>query len=240
MKKIIITLIVTVGVFCTSTAQEFIKKAKFGVIGGINISNHSGTIADYPSVIVNKLGISSRVSDFKDDSRTSFQIGVLATLPITERFYVQPELLFQSQGSSGVIVLQGNTGVNVDVFKSKFNLNYIKLPIMAKFFVLKDVLALEAGPTISFNISSKLIEEPTKEILAINPNLSTETTNFKEYVNGFEFGLGAGASVNLPLGLFAQARYELGFSKVLDATKIGATQNNLKNGTIKLSVGFLF
>lgn len=155
---------------------------KIGVKAGPNFSNFSGGIS----------GI-----DYK--SRTSFHAGLVAEINLLENFSVQPELLYSSQGAK------------VDGI-GDFNLDYISVPVMGKFYLLSDKLSLEAGPQFSFLV-----------------NDSQEAYNNQE----FDFGVAGGLGLNLTKSIFIQARYVVGLT---DASKYA----EVKNSTFQLSAGFLF
>lgn len=70
------------------------------------------------------------------DNLTSFHVGALVELNLIQNFSVQPELLYSSQGT--------------DYKNEDYKLDYVSLPVLAKFYVITDKLSLEAGPQFSF------------------------------------------------------------------------------------------
>jgi len=110
-------------------AQEYVM---FGVKGGINSSTFSG----------------DGFGDFDNpDSRTSFNLGLLAEIPVSDKFSVQPEVLYSGQGYD--IVSRDNAN---DV---EYQLDYINVPVLAKYYLV-DGLSLEAGPQIGFLVNSEI------------------------------------------------------------------------------------
>lgn len=97
MKKIYATIVI-LSIVLTVKAQDI----KVGAKAGINIASVNGEIES-------------------TGSRIAFHIGAMAEIPIDGEFYLQPELLFSSQGYK----VDNGTGT----------LNYINLPIIAKYFV---------------------------------------------------------------------------------------------------------
>ncbi|WP_318640976.1 porin family protein [Flavobacterium ardleyense] len=155
---------------------------KIGIKAGPNFSNFSGGI-----------------SDINYKSRTSLHAGLVAELKLLENFSIQPELLYSSQGAK------------VDGL-GDFNLDYVALPIMGKFYLMTDKLSLEAGPQFSF-----LINDPQKA-----------------YDNqDFDFAVAGGLGLNLTKSIFVSARYVVGLSEVSKYAEV-------KNSTFQLSAGFLF
>ena len=87
---------------------------KFGVKAGYLSSNFTG--------------------DFDGgDARSSFYIGGLVDFAVSEKFHVQPELLYSMEGNG----------------EDEGNLDFINIPIMAKYYVSKG-FNLQAGPQIAF------------------------------------------------------------------------------------------
>ncbi|HSD08161.1 porin family protein, partial [Flavobacterium sp.] len=140
MKKILLLAVVTALGFTNVNAQEI----KFGAKAGFNLASISGD---------NTKGT---------DAVTSFNFGVLAEIPISEKFSFQPELMYSGQGYS----FNDNTVA----------LNYLNVPLMAKYYVAKG-LSIEAGPQIGFLLSAK--------------NESTNVKDsFNTFDFGLNFGLG--------------------------------------------------
>lgn len=140
MKKILLLAVVTALGFTNVNAQEI----KFGAKAGFNLASISGD------------------NTKETDAVTSFNFGVLAEIPISEKFSFQPELMYSGQGYS----FNDNTVA----------LNYLNVPLMAKYYVAKG-LSVEAGPQIGFLLSAK--------------NESTDVKDsFNTFDFGLNFGLG--------------------------------------------------
>ena len=158
------------------------QSIKLGVKAGPNFSNFNGGI-----------------SEIDYSSRTSFHAGVLLEVKVFENFSVQPELLYSSQGAKV-------EGIN------DFNLDYISVPVMAKFYILTDRLSLEAGPQFSF-----LVNDPQK------------TYDNQE----FDFAVAGGLGLKLTNNIFVSARYNVGLTEVSKYAEV-------KNSTFQISAGLLF
>jgi hypothetical protein len=122
MKKIILSIL-AVAAFGTANAQDI----KFGVKAGANFSNFTG--------------------DFDGgDGRTGFYVGGLADFTISEKFHVQPELLYSMEGAKDA------------------EMDFLRIPIMAKYYVM-DGLNLQAGPVLGFKIGAEeFVDEATKSL----------------------------------------------------------------------------
>ena len=131
MKKVIFSAIAVMA-FGFANAQD----VKYGIKGGLNISNFTGDTEGF---------------DFK--SKAGFNVGGFVEIKLSEKFSIQPELLYSSQGAK-----LENIGDYVDdVFYTgdiKFNFSYINVPVMFKYYVAEK-FSIEAGPQIGFLVSAK-------------------------------------------------------------------------------------
>ena len=130
---------------------------------------------------------------------TSFHVGALAELNLLQNFSVQPELLYSSQGT--------------DYMNEDYKLDYVSVPVLAKFYVITDKLSLEAGPQFSFLINEDV------------PNTFRTKT--------FDFAAVGGLGYNLTQNIFVQARYAVGLT---DASRDATVTNKV----IQLSAGLRF
>lgn len=167
MKKLILCAAIAAFGLSNVNAQE----VKFGAKAGVNFASLSGDDAD---------GL---------DGRTSFHIGGVVNIGISEKFAVQPELVYSSQGFTF-----SESGVDVTG-----KLDYINLPVLADFTVANG-FSIQAGPQVGFNITDKVEAEGESE------SLDAES---------IDFGAAFGAQYKMETGLFFQARYSLGFSEVI-------------------------
>ena len=180
-------------IFATSgVAFAQTPDVKIGAKAGLNFS----TVSDYPG----------------SKSKTGFHVGAVAEIFINEKFAVQPEVLYSTQGVKGP-------------YSFKASYDYINVPIMAKYYVM-DGLSVQAGPQVGFLVKA---EEEENE-MGIK-----ETYDIKDLTKKVEFGLNFGVGYELPMGVFADLRYNLGLSK-LDKDGEGSA----KNRVFQLSVGYKF
>ncbi|SDG86813.1 porin family protein [Winogradskyella thalassocola] len=168
MKKIyIVVVLATLGLMQKTNAQD----VQFGAKAGLNISNFSGGDADRNSLI-------------------GFHVGFISEIPLSEKFSLQPELLYSRQGSEAQ-----------DVVKVK--VDYLAIPIMAKYYLAKD-FSLEVGPQFSFLVNDK------GEY--IDSDLPDEDTD----ASSIDIGANVGLGYNLNSNMFVQARYNFGISTVAE------------------------
>ncbi len=198
MKQIcIITVIALLSIFSVNA-----QNVQFGAKVGVNFASINGDDTD------------------ELDMRTSFHVGVFSELSYSEKFSLQPELIYSSQGAK-----MSDEGFDVSI-----KLSYINLPIIAKYY-LTEGLSLEAGPQFGLLLSAKVESEFDGE---------SEEEDIKDELNNFDFGINFGAGYKLENGLSFTARYNYGFSNLADSDSEDLYDTNINNGVIQLSVGFNF
>lgn len=166
MKKVFLVCIFALGTTVSLQAQS----VKIGVKAGVNFANQTGD-ARFDGVTFDKEGI------------TSYHAGLVAEIKLLDRFAIQPEILYSTQGA--------NYKNAVGEFKNE--LGYISLPVMAKIF-LTDSFSIEAGPQASFLLSEK------------------NDFDVKD-AKTFEFGVNAGLGYQITDNLFVEGRYGLGLTE---------------------------
>lgn len=150
MKRIFL-LLAFAGTFAAANAQT-----KIGLKGGLNVADWGGKDAD------------------NVDARIGFHIGGFANFGLGNKFSIQPELLYSTQGGK---VEQAGSDV-------KIRFNYINIPVMLKYELIEGLNA-ELGPQLGFAVSQK---SKTGDV----------TVDRKKDYKGFDFGLGLGASYDIP------------------------------------------
>lgn len=177
MKKVLLSAVAILA-FGFANAQDDAKKGssdmKFGVKAGYSSTNFTG--------------------DADTDPRGGFYIGGLVDFTVSEKFHVQPELMYSTEGASD------DAGID-----------YLRLPIMAKYYVMEG-LSLQAGPEIAFKIAAQedLLDEATKSLdfglgfgagyelsngLMFDARYNLGLANISD-VDGFDFG-NAGLQIGL-------------------------------------------
>lgn len=247
MKKITLTLIGLIAYSTSISAQE----VKFGTKAGLNFAKISGMFYD---------------AEFSDDNLrfnkgiTTFHMGMFAEIKFTEKFALQPELLYSMQGGKyevfqrGIDVIMGMPLEYSIEGKLNWNLHYINVPIMAKYYARPNI-AFEVGPYIGFNVKSELKTEYDSSFTfqgETTRESANENEDFKKGTKSIDFGLGIGANYNLSNGLFAGIRYNISLSNIgNDFTEVDIDEDgqnyvthvksdNIKNGVIQVSVGYKF
>ena len=185
MKKVLVLAVVMVTGFAMQA-----QGIHFGIKAGTNFSNFNG--------------------DLDTDGITSFHTGAVLELNVVPTFSVQAEGLFSSQGAT--VKDEANVGENIVSVSRDINLDYISVPVMAKYYILPSKLSLMAGPQFSF-----LVDE------------AEEALDSKS----FDMAAAGGVELKLIAGLFVQARYTIGLTDVYEDI-------DSKNAVFQLSVGYFF
>jgi opacity protein-like surface antigen len=209
MKKVILSAIAVLA-FGLTNAQE----TKFGAKLGLNVATLSSKDSD---------GIKSKIG---------LNIGGFAEIKISETFAFQPELLFSMQGAKSSTSNSGSGFSSTS--ESTGSLNYINIPLMAKYFVIPK-LSIEAGPQIGFLLSAKT-EFTSSTTFGGTTQTSSDSKDTKEFYKTVDFGLNFGASYDITENIFAGVRYNLGLSDIIKDN----TGNSVKNSVFSLNAGYKF
>jgi len=175
MKKVLLVAAMAVFGFTTATAQD----VEFGAKLGLNFASVTG----------------DKTSDL--GPVTSFNYGLMAEVPLSEKFSFQSEVLYSGQGFA------------FDSDESSLvQLDYLTIPLMGKYYLTKG-LSLEAGPQIGFLVSAK-----------------QDDVNLKDNYKGLDLGVNLGLGYKFDNGLNFSARYNLGLSDVNDVDSVSDKYKN--------------
>lgn len=207
MKKVILSAIAVMA-FGMASAQD----VKFGLKGGLNVSNFSGDTEGL---------------DFK--SRFGFNAGGFVEIKFSEKFALQPEILYSTQGAkvdNFNLEVDDIGTVNAD---ASFNFAYINVPVMFKYFAAEK-FSLEAGPQIGFLVSA--------EIKTKVDGYGSSKVDIKDNFESIDFGLNLGAGYDFTENLSVGARYNIGLANIAKTEE--GDDSKVHNGVFSLSVGYKF
>jgi opacity protein-like surface antigen len=192
MKKIILSAIAVMA-FGFVNAQQ----TRFGVKGGLNLSTVVGGDVENTKSLV------------------GFHVGGFAEIKIVEKFAIQPEILFSTQGTKA----EAAFGNDVD-----FKLNYLNIPVLAKYYIV-DKFSVEAGPQIGVLLSAKAEDE-----------------DIKDFTRSVDFGFNVGAGYHFTDNLSINLRYTIGLSPLSDEDVDNADDyyDSAKNSNLALSLAYKF
>lgn len=147
----------------------------------------------------------SDMSGNKTQSRLGYQFGGVGEFGFSEKFSIQTEVLFYSRGTK------------MDATNSKIKMNYIGIPLLAKYafkaFGLTKIYAMAGTFT---DIRTKGVE--VYESVGANPGSTIDLpSGFKKIDWGFS--LAAGAEYPMKAGILTfDFRYSLGMSDLTDSS----------------------
>jgi Outer membrane protein beta-barrel domain len=237
--------------FSSSFAQNF----TLGVRGGISIPNlSSGGSSENPL----NTGYSSRLGpDF----------GIFGELTISHGFSLQPMIEYSSQGGKkdglqafpipdayAAYFPPGMAPTYLYAnFKSEAKLNYLMIPVLAKFgWNLKPLspfrIYIDAGPFVGFLLSAKQVTSGSSNIYADSggqQSLTQDAQSFdatediKDQLNTTNFGAEGNVGINYLFGksnLFLEGGFNYGFLNIQKGTANG--KNNTGAATVSLGYAY--
>jgi hypothetical protein len=177
MKKVYLTSLVIAVAFSAAFSQG----VSGGIRAGMNVANLSSSVGSVPQ------GVSVTTAD--TNTKVGFQFGAYLKIMTSEKFGIQPELIYSQMGASAPT---GQTG--------SLNLNYLSIPVLLRFNVTKN-FSLQAGPQLGV-------------LLAASQSNGSTTIDTKDATNATD--LGGAFGFGLDFGKFnVGARYYLGFSNLI-------------------------
>lgn len=177
MRKYLLFVAFSVFAFSASQSQEL----RFGAKLGLNVAFLGGDTGGLESL----------------GSREAFHIGGLIEIPLSEKFSIQPEVLYSQEGADWV------WGVG----DGESKLDYIRIPVLAKYYFIKG-LSAELGPSFGFLMSAE-----------------SRNIDIKEELNSFDTGLAFGASYRLDMGVFFSMRFTKGLMDISKNSVISNQSN---------------
>jgi hypothetical protein len=196
MKK---TLILIFSIVALSSAKS---QVQFGVKAGMNLAN---------------LMVSPSDPETSYGSLTSFNGGLLASLPIADALTVQPEINYSGQGSK--VSGGGSSGT--------INYDYINVPVLIKYNHSSGLFA-ETGPQAGFLISAKA-------------KVDGQSIDIKDGVESFDFSWAFGLGYKIPdVNLGIDIRYNLGITNTDKPISGSNSDFKVKNSVFQFGIFYLF
>ena len=247
--KLLAAFILTASI---ASAQDI----KFGVKAGLNLSKNS-TSGTNPFVT-------------STDIKPGFIIGGVIAFDINEKFTIQPEILFVTEGGkqSYVGIISDTSRPTTYDYSQNISLNSLVIPIMVKYNISKSI-SIDAGPQIGYILSAKskldINTANGGKIYGDNDLSSSSSVLFSDFSNNkvtlthdyqlskLNFGFNLGGTYNLDNGLFIQARFNLGLTSFVKNANLlaGVDEDSvviepklkgseLKNSNFQLTLGYNF
>jgi hypothetical protein len=161
--------------------------------------------------------------------KPGFDGGIFVKVPVTKGFSIQPELLYSLQGNKNTY----NDFINGGSGEYRFNLGYLKLPLLA---------VVNLAPNFNIHVggyAAYLINASVKNVNGNGTIVGTTDISTGDF-NRWDFGLVGGAAFdigNVTIG----ARYYYGLSDIGKSGNLaGDLTRNQKNAVASFYIGFGF
>jgi len=214
MKKLILGIAVlsTTLAFAQTTptpSSSMSSGPRFGIKAGMNVSS-----------LTDDAGLEDQ------GSKIGFNAGVFANIPVAESFSIQPEVIYTQYGDKYDQVVLGNR------YSRARHLDYVAVPVMFQYNFVPNFY-LEAGPEFGFMVSAK-----NKFKNETNNNTISETGDYKDSLNTFNFGIGIGAGYYFTDNIGITARYIAGVTDIYK-DRVG-DPDAVRNNTFQVGLAFKF
>lgn len=219
MKKNLIYLSLVL-LFFANTANAQQSNTSFGIQAGTNYSKYT------PRFPVPNL------EDIRFTGKIGFYLGGFVNIEISEKFRIQPSLIFASQGSKfkneNLRISNNNSNTTFANYESNIIESTIVVPIVVQNYLGKSFY-IEAGPQMGyiFSLKDRIIVNTVPGSNNVGSFGGLSETNYDKFDLGLVVGVGYRISENFGLN----SRYFFG---VLDRN------NNLKSSVLNIGIEYNF
>lgn len=213
MKK---SMLVLCTLFLCATVAAQTDKVKIGVKAGLNISS-----------------LTSDENELDSSDKTGFTAGIMAEIPLTKNFSIQPEVLYSQQGMK---FSYSDVDVQNSHYKSTIGLNYLNIPVMLKYYVVKG-LSVQAGPQVG--ILLKANNKYQDNFLGYENH---ETFNLSDYANGIDTAVNFGLGYQFKNKFYTDLRYTISYSDIFKDASANTyiINSDMKNRVFQITIGYFF
>ncbi|GAA0894004.1 porin family protein [Fulvivirga kasyanovii] len=182
----------------------------------------------------NRSNLLSGDEDVDVDAKMGFHFGGYIDLSLSEKFSIQPELVYSTQGAKSEY---SETVEDVGfVFsyssESKVKLDYLNIPVLFK-FKPAEIFYIGGGPQLGILLSAKHEYSTTFVGSGVSESESGQE-DVKDELNAIDLSLAIGAGIELENGLNFGIRYNYGISDVADEND----GDPIRNSVLQASVGY--
>lgn len=178
----------------------------------------------------------------KKKMTVGYIIGAEAEYMFSDKFSAAAGLNYTAQGCAWEDYEYWDGPIKVKVKDQSDILGYIKIPMVANYYVYKG-LAVKAGIQFGFMVSSKFYAQGEAKIDVFDDGVMRDvdlygTVDMKDLYSKFDFSIPIGVSYQFKVPITIDARYQIGLTKLNKETIPGV--NNSKNSVFTLTVGYKF
>ena len=237
MKKIFIIAAMAVAGMTTANAQEFKVGAKAGFLMS-NVSVDSSSDIEAGELATSKLNTAFR---------PGFHFGAFIEYGFNEKIWVEAGVDYAFQGANlksiEGTVINVSDGSLITSEKANIKNGWLKtqqfnIPLWVKYDIsgFRPKVGVNLGFLSKAKTNLEIEGALPEENIIINKSLTPDKK--------FDFGLGFGAEYNLPMGLFFDATFNLGLTKLSNKEKNDdgtySEGGKFKNRVIQIGVGYKF
>ncbi len=168
------------------------------------------------------------------NSATGFGVAVPLEIKLSDRFSVQPEVMYIQKGS-GLTLTIGNVTAT-----AKTLISHLELPILLKVNLLGSEspvgIGIIAGPSFSYALSGSTTASAPGQTTSQSQDFTFK--NYQRFEVGAHFGLNVGFGIGSGK-LVLDARYLLGISDLNSAAN-STSANSIRNRGINVGLGYMF
>lgn len=191
--------------------------AKFGLKGGLNLSNFYNA--------------SENVTD--QNLQLGYHAGLFAKVPLVAGLSLQPEALLTTTGTKRDYEFGGGGLLTPGASTIRLNLTYLQVPLLAVVNLGENV-NLHAGPYVAYLLGANVSNDSE------NDSYDTVDEIDRGDFNDLDFGVAAGIGFELD-PLVIGLRYNYGLRDVGNGSGIaGELTEDSRNSSFQLSLGFGF
>lgn len=182
------------------------------------------------------------------NQKIGFNAGVFVNIPLSTKFALQPEVLYNQMGAKSVLSdTEVTTGATTVRTKQDYTttLNYISVPVMLQ-MKPTDNFYIEAGPEVSYFVDGKNKGEQTIATTTAGTTLtqtqSTSETIDKDDIKKFNVGFGLGLGYYFTRNLGINARYVNSLTHIFNnSDAVNDMQKNINtNRVFQLGLNYKF
>ncbi|MFP4060811.1 MAG: porin family protein [Bacteroidota bacterium] len=176
------------------------------------------------------------IEDLDDQSmKPGFHAGVFKKFPVSEKFAIQPEVLYSTKGVKAVYD-EEFLGVSIFEGETDFALNYIDIPLYLVYNLAED-LNFHLGPYVGILLGANVdTQAEVLDFINIDDNEELDRDHF----NNTDFGISGGLGFQLSfveLGF----NYNLGLSQVAPDDDVSEILlGDARNNVIQIYAGIIF
>lgn len=163
--------------------------------------------------------------DQPETALLGYHIGIVAQLPLSQKFSFSPEIIFNTKGAD-------YTDITFGTSKLEFRASYISLPTLIAWRPIKN-MAVKAGPEFNFLVEDHIVDGEIK---------SSTIDAFRQ----LDLSMAAGIAVNVTKELGIEVRYSHGLTESLnilftDANGVPLVESGTRlHRTLQAGVYYLF